>query len=63
MCCSSARSRLNSWACRPNGSKQLMLLAASLTTAAAVAFAGIIGFIGLIVPHMVRLLWGAIIAG
>ncbi len=36
-----------------------LILAASLTTAAAVAFSGIIGFIGLIVPHVVRLLWGA----
>jgi len=36
-----------------------LILAASLTTAAAVAFSGIIGFIGLIVPHLVRLLWGA----
>lgn len=34
--------------------KLTLVLAASLTTAAAVAFAGIIGFIGLIVPHLVR---------
>ncbi len=39
--------------------KFLLILAASLTAAAAVAFSGIIGFIGLIVPHIVRLLWGA----
>jgi iron complex transport system permease protein len=39
--------------------KMIIVLAASLTTAAAVAFAGIIGFIGLIVPHVVRLLWGS----
>ena len=38
--------------------KFLLILAASLTAAAAVAFSGIIGFIGLIVPHLVRLLWG-----
>jgi iron complex transport system permease protein len=38
--------------------KILILLAASLTTAAAVAFAGIIGFVGLIVPHLARILWG-----
>ncbi len=38
--------------------KTLLILAASLTTAAAVAFSGIIGFIGLIVPHLVRMLWG-----
>jgi iron complex transport system permease protein len=35
-----------------------LILAASLTTAAAVAFTGVIGFIGLIVPHLVRILWG-----
>ncbi len=39
--------------------KFLLILAASLTAAAAVAFSGIIGFIGLIVPHIVRLVWGA----
>ncbi|MCA9920866.1 MAG: iron ABC transporter permease, partial [Anaerolineales bacterium] len=38
--------------------KFLLILAASLTTAAAVAFSGIIGFVGLIVPHLVRILWG-----
>jgi iron complex transport system permease protein len=38
--------------------KTLVILAASLTTAAAVAFSGIIGFIGLIVPHLARILWG-----
>jgi iron complex transport system permease protein len=35
-----------------------IVLAASLATAAAVAFSGIIGFIGLTVPHLVRLSWG-----
>ena len=39
--------------------KAAILIAASLTAATAVSFAGIIGFIGLIVPHTVRLLWGA----
>jgi iron complex transport system permease protein len=39
--------------------KLIIILAASLTTAAAVAFAGIIGFIGLVVPHVIRLLWGS----
>lgn len=39
--------------------KVIILGAASLTTAAAVAFSGVIGFIGLIVPHSVRLVWGA----
>ncbi len=36
----------------------LVIAAATLTTAAAVAFAGIIGFVGLIVPHIVRMVWG-----
>ena len=36
----------------------ILISAASLATAAAVSFSGIIGFIGLIVPHLVRLLWG-----
>ncbi|HIE57539.1 MAG TPA: iron ABC transporter permease, partial [Anaerolineales bacterium] len=35
-----------------------IIFAASLTAAAAVAFSGIIGFIGLIVPHVIRILWG-----
>lgn len=40
-------------------SRAMILAAASLTTAAAVAFAGIIGFIGLVVPHIVRMWFGA----
>lgn len=36
----------------------LAILSATLSTAAAVSFAGVIGFVGLIVPHLVRLLWG-----
>jgi iron complex transport system permease protein len=39
-------------------SKRLIIFTASLTTAAAVAFSGIIGFVGLIVPHVVRMIWG-----
>lgn len=35
-----------------------LLLAASLITAGAVAVSGIIGFVGLVVPHLVRLLVG-----
>jgi iron complex transport system permease protein len=38
--------------------RTLILLAASLATAAAVSFSGIIGFIGLIVPHVMRLWFG-----
>jgi len=38
--------------------KLVMLAAASLLTAAAVAVSGLIGFVGLMVPHMVRLVLG-----
>jgi len=38
--------------------KRILLIASSLTTASAVAFSGIIGFIGLIVPHLIRLWFG-----
>ena len=38
--------------------KIIIIVAASLVTAAAVSFAGIIGFVGLIVPHVVRMWWG-----
>ncbi len=38
--------------------KRVVFLAASLLTGAAVAFAGVIGFVGLLVPHGVRLLTG-----
>ena len=37
----------------------ILLAAASLIAAAAVAMAGIIGFVGLIVPHMIRLIGGS----
>lgn len=39
-------------------SKQIVLLASSLATAAAVSFVGIVGFIGLVVPHIMRLWFG-----
>ena len=38
--------------------RQLIIVSASLTTAAAVSFTGIIGFVGLIIPHLIRLLCG-----
>ncbi|MBE0410499.1 MAG: iron chelate uptake ABC transporter family permease subunit [Anaerolineales bacterium] len=41
-----------------NRIKAILILAASLTTATAVSFSGVIGFVGLIVPHLVRILWG-----
>ncbi|HEX7556672.1 MAG TPA: iron ABC transporter permease [Leptolinea sp.] len=38
--------------------RMVIICAASLTAAAAVSFSGIIGFVGLIVPHLIRMLWG-----
>lgn len=38
--------------------KMILLGAATLITAAAVCFCGIIGFVGIIIPHTVRLIWG-----
>lgn len=43
----------------PEFLKKLMLAVAALVTAGAVAFTGIIGFVGLIVPHMMRIVFGA----
>jgi len=39
--------------------KILLLAAATLITAASVSFVGTIGFVGIIIPHAVRLVWGA----
>ena len=39
--------------------KLILLGAATLITAAAVSFVGIIGFVGIIIPHAVRMIWGA----
>jgi iron complex transport system permease protein len=44
---------------RPARVRLVVLLAASLATAAAVAVSGLIGFVGIVVPHVVRLLAGA----
>jgi iron complex transport system permease protein len=38
--------------------RRLLLVAATLVTAAAVAMSGLIGFVGLVVPHLVRLVVG-----
>ncbi len=40
-------------------SKMLLLLGGSMLTGAAVAVSGTIGFVGLVVPHMTRLLFGS----
>lgn len=38
--------------------KLVLVVCASLSTAAAVSAAGLVGFVGLVVPHAVRMLWG-----
>ncbi|PLR77323.1 ABC transporter permease [Bacillus sp. V3-13] len=38
--------------------KQIVLAAGSILTGAAVSVSGTIGFVGLVVPHLTRLLWG-----
>ena len=40
-------------------SKFTILIAGSILTGAAVSVSGTIGFVGLVVPHMTRLLWGS----
>ena len=39
--------------------KLLLVASATLGTAAAVSFSGLIGFVGLVAPHVVRLVWGS----
>jgi iron complex transport system permease protein len=39
--------------------KLILLGAATLITAASVSFVGTIGFVGIIIPHAVRIIWGA----
>ncbi len=43
---------------RPGRARLLIVLAASLGTAAAVSVSGLIAFVGLVVPHLVRLVLG-----
>jgi iron complex transport system permease protein len=44
---------------RVERTKRLAFGAASLLAAGAVAVSGVIGFVGLVVPHVARLLWGS----
>jgi cobalamin transport system permease protein len=43
----------------PRRTRLILVLAASLGTAAAVSVSGLIGFVGIIVPHAVRLMAGS----
>ncbi len=38
--------------------KRILIIVSTVITAAAVSFSGLIGFVGLVAPHIVRLLWG-----
>jgi iron complex transport system permease protein len=38
--------------------KLILLGVATLVTSSAICFTGLIGFVGIIVPHIVRLIWG-----
>jgi iron complex transport system permease protein len=38
--------------------KKILLAVSTIMVAAAVSFVGIIGFVGIIIPHAVRLIWG-----
>ncbi|HVV08709.1 iron ABC transporter permease [Amycolatopsis sp.] len=44
---------------RPGRVRLVLLVAASLATAAAVSVSGLIGFVGIVVPHIVRMLAGS----
>lgn len=44
---------------RPERLKPLLIGLVALAVSAAVAMCGIIGFVGLVVPHLLRLIWGA----
>jgi len=38
--------------------KVILLAAATLVTSSAICFTGLIGFVGILIPHAVRLIWG-----
>jgi iron complex transport system permease protein len=49
----------NSLGIRVQFSRNLMLILGSIITSVSVAYTGVIAFVGLIIPHMVRLVIGA----
>ena len=55
MCSGSARWKRSASAWTPRGSALTVVIAATLGTAAAVAVSGLIGFVGIVIPHTVRL--------
>ena len=62
-CSPSATTRPATLGCTRAGCACVVLAAASLATAAAVAVSGLIGFVGLVVPHIVRRLVGGSVPG
>jgi iron complex transport system permease protein len=42
-----------------NRTKWIVLISASMLTGASVAVSGTIGFVGLVIPHLTRMIWGA----
>jgi iron complex transport system permease protein len=42
----------------PQRVRQRLIVLVALATSAAVAMCGVIGFVGLVVPHVLRMLWG-----
>ena len=44
---------------RPHILRAVVMLCVSLVSAAVVSMCGLVGWVGLLVPHMVRALWGA----
>ncbi|MFC5742538.1 FecCD family ABC transporter permease [Dyella tabacisoli] len=44
---------------RPERLKPLLVTLVALSVSAAVATTGVIGFVGLVVPHLLRMLWGS----
>ena len=58
-CSASATTRRRRWARRCAACGSTVVVAATMGTAAVVSVSGLIGFVGIIVPHFVRLLAGA----
>lgn len=44
---------------RVEQARLILIVGASLATAAAISYTGLIGFVGLIVPHLARMVWGS----
>ena len=54
----SARARRSTWAWRSSGSSASTIVLTAAAAGAAVSVAGVIGFVGIVVPHLLRLVLG-----